>query len=123
MAEDTRQTPGKSGEGGKAGGPAAKRGRSGSADPLVAELRALRATLDEVVEQFHVRVSGQLADVQRAVAASGPAANRAARPPAKARAHMLRLVRALKVKPHKGRTKDLGRLADLIEELLTQLPA
>jgi hypothetical protein len=82
----------------------------------------LRATLDEVVKQFQVRIGGQLAAVERAVAGTGVAAARAVRPRAKARAAMLREVRALKVKSHKGRTKDIVRLAELIGELFRQLP-
>jgi hypothetical protein len=129
MVEGTRQTQGKSRDGGRASGPAvtrsaaaAPRSRGGAADPLAVELRALRATLDEVVRQFHVRIGGQLAAVQRAIAGSGVAAARAVRPRAKVRAAMLREVRALKVKPRKGRTKDVVRLANLIEELFSQLP-
>ena len=129
MAEGMRQTQGKSREGARgsgAGSPrqatAAGRARAGTADPLAVELRALRATLDEVVKQFHLRVGGQLAAVERAVAGTGVAAVRAARPRAKERAAMLREVRALKVKPRKGRAKDVVRLANLIEELFSQLP-
>ncbi len=121
MSEPTRPTPVKTKEQSKGG--AGGRGRGGAADGLVAELRALRATLDEVVEQFRVRVGGQLADIERAVAGSGPPEARALRPPAKARAEMLREVRALKVKPRKGRTKDVVRLAELVEELLGHLPS
>jgi hypothetical protein len=129
MAEGTPKMPGKSTESSRGSGPAssrstaaAGRARGGAADPLASELRALHATLNEVVKQFHVRIGGQLAAVERAVAGTGAAAARAVRPPAKARAAMLREVRALKVKPHKGRTKDVVRLAELIGELFGQLP-
>ncbi len=129
MVEGTKQTQGKSSERGRASGPAAtrsaaaaRRDRGGAAEPLAVELRALRATLDEVVKQFHVRIGSELAAVERAVAGTGVAAARAARPRAKMRAAMLREVRALKVKPRKGRTKDVIRLARLIEELFSQLP-
>jgi len=129
MTEGDRKMPDKARKGGGGSGPASTRSAAATgrprgrvADPLASELRALRATLDEVVKQFQVRIGGQLAAVERAVAGTGVAAARAVRPRAKARAAMLREVRALKVKSHKGRTKDIVRLAELIGELFRQLP-
>jgi hypothetical protein len=99
-----------------------RRSRGAGSDALVSELRALRTTLDEAVQQFHVRMAAHIADVERSVSGSGPAGARRRRPPVQARAAMLAGVHALKVKPRKGRIKDLVRLAALIEELLDHLP-
>jgi hypothetical protein len=129
MAEAKTRARAKVRESGEAGAAttaraaAARRSRSASADALASELRELRATLDETVRQFHVRAASRLADVERAVAGSGPAGARTTRPRPKARAAMLAEVRALKVKPRKGRLKDLARIAELIEELLGHLPS
>jgi hypothetical protein len=129
MAEAKTRAPAKARESGEPGvatvarAAAARRSRSARTEALASELRGLRATLDEAVRQFHVRTASHLADVERAVAGSGPAGARAARPGPKAQAAMLAEVRALKVKPRKGRLKDLARIAELIEELLGHLPA
>ncbi|HUK14343.1 MAG TPA: hypothetical protein VLW17_13675 [Thermoanaerobaculaceae bacterium] len=107
------------------GGAAPPRGRKVREDQraeIVAELHALRATLDEVVAQFRVRAGGQLAEVERGVQGSSPNGAKVARPTARARAEMLRQVRLLRVKPRKGRVKDIVRLAELIEELVELLP-
>ena len=128
MAESNRQAPARKRESGATADAGTRpvprtRGRGAGAGALESELRALRATLDEAVQQFHVRMAAHIADVERAVVGSGPAGARPARPSAKVRAAMLSEVHALNVKPRKGRIKDLVRLAELIKKLLDHLPA
>ena len=102
----------RSGEG--AGVKAAAR-REEAARLLADEVEALRATCREAVQAYELRVGAQLAaavDVLRA------AAGGKTKFPSQARlAESLSAVRAVKLKPKKGRVKDLARLQQLAEEL------
>ena len=102
--------------------PRSGRSRDDRREEILAELHALRATLDEVVAQFRVRAGGQLAEVERGVKGSGPSGTKVARPTVRVTEEMLRRVRSLRVKPRKGRVKDIVRLAELIDELVGLLP-
>jgi len=120
--DGARQVAAKPASGGGAAPPRGRKAREDQRAEIVAELHALRATLDEVVAQFRVRAGGQLAEVERGVQGSSPNGAKVAPPTARARAEMLRQVRLLRVKPRKGRVKDIVRLAELIEELVELLP-
>jgi hypothetical protein len=95
-----------------------------SADMLVIEelrreLESLRSALKQVVEQYSLRVGGQLAEL---VAALPHNAGDRARMSAKAMREMLGKLRSTKLKPAKGRTKDLTRIARLVDWLVDKLP-
>lgn len=84
---------------------------------VVAELRALRAALDEMVDRYRLRVGGRLADLILLLegdASIGAAARPLATRDAQA---MLEVLRDPSIKPAKGRGKDFRRLEVLIEEL------
>lgn len=92
------------------------------ADELLLELRELRANLDELTEQFRLRMGGQLIDILQAVEGVGlePKPKRLS---AKTTAALLREIRAQPLKPHKGRAKDFVRLQNLLKSLAAHLPA
>ncbi len=87
------------------------------ASELAHEIGGLRTVLADIVEIYRSRVDGQLAGLaevfQHAADPDAPL------PPVKAEAAMLAALRSLKIKPRKGRAKDLVRLGVLAEALWT----
>ena len=96
--------------------------RDQTTQELLLQLKELRVNVDEVAEQFRLRVSGQLAEIARAVEGRDllPKQKRLS---AKAAAQMLAEVQQLSLKPRKGRAKDLVRLQELAKKLSALLPA
>ena len=94
---------------------AATRGRALPAEQLVTGILDVKKALDEAVAQFSARVSGQLGEVLRALEGREPAAKGTIKA-------LVERVRELKLKPEKGRLKDLMRLHDLAEDLVDMLP-
>ncbi len=90
---------------------------------LAEQLGDLRAQFQEAVASYSVRVQGQLADVGDLLAADDPAglskSELAARTTALRGA--LDRVMGLKLKPAKGRRRDLKAIQELGEELASQL--
>jgi hypothetical protein len=89
---------------------------------LVIELHTLRLQAQDAVEQYTLRVNAQLAEVLRLAEGEGTAGEKPRRLPAKLAAAMLARLRDVKLKPKKGRAKDLVRIQELVEELALQLP-
>ncbi len=89
---------------------------------LVAELDRVRADLRESVAVFRMRLEGQITQVQDALASPDLMEEVA---DAEARAEtlqaMLEAVRNLRVKPEKGRRRDLKRFERLIEGLCNRV--
>jgi DNA primase len=90
-------------------------------DRLKADLSALRGMLQETQEHYQVRTGGLLAQMLLVVDPPEGAA-RPVLPSRKAVDQMLEAVRTLKVKPKKGRGKDLQRIQDLLEALWVMFP-
>ncbi len=89
---------------------------------LLAELDEVRWELREAIEAFRLRLEGQIAQVQEALMTPDPAADESGLSPrASALAAMLDQVRRLRVKPEKGRRRDLKRMEALIETLRDQV--
>lgn len=80
-----------------------------SREMLTVELRRVRSLFLEIAERY-------LADTEgRIVALIGDLEAR--KPPAPAVERLLEEIRALKVKPRKGRRKDLGRIETMLDSL------
>jgi hypothetical protein len=79
------------------------------------EVEALRGVLEEAVRQYEVRTAAQLSEVLRALYAGSSTVPRL--PPARTTTAMLRAIRAVELKPARGRAKDLVRLHELVGEL------
>lgn len=111
-----RSTPSKP-AGRSKGSPGAKAAarKEEAARLLADEVEALRTTCREAVQAYELRVSAQLAatvDLLR-----GAAGGNANLPGQVRLAEALAAVRAVKLKPKRGRLKDLARLQQLAEEL------
>ncbi len=90
------------------------------ASELAAEIQGLRPVLKDIIEIYKSRVDGQLAGLCEVFQEAGSAEN--GLPPAKIEARMIEAVRALKVKPRKGRVKDLARIEELANKLWALMP-
>jgi uncharacterized protein YciW len=88
---------------------------------LLAELDEMRSELREAIEVFRLRLEGQITQVQDALAAPDPADGEPGASHAEMLAAMLDQVRRLRLKPEKGRRRDLKRLEALIEALRDQV--
>ena len=84
-------------------------------EDLVRELRHLRVTVREVGENFILRREGEIETI------IGLLATIPASPLKKEAPDWLHEIRELKLKPAKGRLKDLKELDELIEELADQV--
>jgi hypothetical protein len=82
-------------------------------DMLVLELRRLRAMFTEIAERYVANAEGEIAAVIDAVEGKSLPASRVEK--------MLEIVRALSVKPRKGRRKDLARIETVAAALRKEL--
>jgi len=92
---------------------ARKPSRKVAKDMLVLELRRLRAMFTEIAERYVATAEGEIAAVIDAVEGKSLNAARVEK--------MLEIVRALSVKPRKGRRKDLARIGDIAAALRKEL--
>lgn len=92
---------------------ARKPSRKVAKDMLVLELRRLRAMFTEIAERYVANAEGEIAAVIETVEGKSL-------PVARVR-KMLEVVRALSVKPRKGRRKDLARIEAIAASLRKEL--
>ena len=92
---------------------ARKPSRKVAKDMLVLELRRLRAMFTEIAERYVANSEGEIAAVIEAVEGKSLPAARVRK--------MLEAVRALSVKPRKGRRKDLARIGTIAAALRKEL--
>jgi hypothetical protein len=85
------------------------------ADQLVAGVLDLKKALDQTTTQFSARVSEQLGEVLRALESRKPALKGVVK-------GMVGRIHDVRLKPEKGRLKDLVRIQDLVEDLVAMLP-
>jgi hypothetical protein len=92
---------------------ARKPSRKVAKEMLVLELRRLRAMFTEIAERYVANAEGEIAAVIETVEGKSLPAARVER--------MLEVVRALSVKPRKGRRKDLARIEGAAASLRKEL--
>lgn len=92
---------------------ARKPSRKVAKDMLVLELRRLRAMFTEIAERYVAGAEGEIAAVIEAVEGKSLNAARVEK--------MLEVVRALSVKPRKGRRKDLTRIEAVVASVRKEL--
>jgi hypothetical protein len=90
-----------------------KPSRKAAREMLLLETRRLRAMFSEIAERYVANTEGEIASVIAAIEARTL--------PAEKIEGMLKTVRALTVKPQKGRRKDLSRIENTVETLLKAL--
>jgi hypothetical protein len=87
------------------------------------ELLKLRPVVKEAGTTLLARLDGDLAGLALALGGEKLHGESPARPRPSVLAAMLANIRAVKVKPKKGRVKDLWRIEALLESLLAQMPS
>lgn len=87
--------------------------RTVAKDMLVLELRRLRAMFTEIAERYAANTEGEIAAVIEVVEGKSLSVARSGK--------MLEVVRALSVKPRKGRRKDLARIEGAVASLRKEL--
>lgn len=90
--------------------PVSERRRATPAEQLATEVLSVKVALDDAMAQFGARVSGQLAEVLRALQGSTPPSKGTVK-------DMVLKVQDLRLKPERGRIKDLVRLKVLADDL------
>jgi hypothetical protein len=93
----------------------AVRERAVPADQLAAGVLDLKKALDQTTARFSARVSGKLGEVLRRLKSGKPA------PKGVVKA-MVERIHDVRLKPEKGRLKDLERIRELVEDLVAMLP-
>jgi hypothetical protein len=86
------------------------------------ELAKLRPILKDVGSALMDRLDGELAGLALSLYGEGLHGERPVLPQLPVLIAMLGDVKALKVKPKKGRVKDLGRIESLLESLAARMP-
>jgi hypothetical protein len=92
-----------------------------TSDELRRELGSLRSSFKQTIEQFELRLGGQLVELGGALDSLG---KKGTRPALSSRSikKMIAAIHATKLKPAKGRLKDLERIHELVRELLALVP-
>jgi hypothetical protein len=86
------------------------------------EMAKLRPILKDIGSALVDRLDGELAVLARSLGGEGLHGERPVLPQPPVLIAMLADIKALKVKPKKGRVKDLGRLETLLESLSARIP-
>jgi hypothetical protein len=91
-------------------------------EKLKGALLGLRGSLSDVQEQYGVRTHGLLVQMLQILEPPSDAKHRPVLPSKKAAELMVQKMGTLKIKPKKGRGKDLVRIQDLVEALWILFP-
>lgn len=84
---------------------------------IVQELNALRGVAEETIGRCQLRLAARINDLIRLYEEQEIAGEKRPVPPAKVELQVLKQLRAVKVKPLKGRIKDVVRLHLLIRQM------
>ncbi len=96
--------------------------RTEIAREVAQELHKLRPVMREIGGSLLDRLDGQLAGLALYLEGQSLPLERTPLPPGRTLAAMLAAVKALKIKPKKGRAKDLARIEALLESLTAKMP-
>ena len=92
-------------------------------EELVREIEYLRSVARDVADRYSLKVHAQLANIVRILKASNRKGRRVRKPNGKTLCEMLSRICSLKVKPKKGRAKDLVRIEAIAKKLDDFMPA
>jgi len=91
-------------------------------DLLLEKLKWLRSSLKEVLEKFELKRSSQIAEMIRTLEGKDIIAETPRPPRTKDIKRMIAKIESLKIKPQKGRAKDLRRIQRYIKEFTQIFP-
>lgn len=92
-------------------------------EDLQMELTALRFTLNDIIERYKLKLDAELLQLSNAASGNGTLGESVTKLSVSVAEAMLKEIRALEIKPQKGRAKDLQRVQDLVADLIEKLPA
>ena len=84
---------------------------------IAKELHGVRSVTQEVIDQLEIRLGAEIADLVRVFEGETVAGEKHPLPSAQVELQLLARIRELKVKPKKGRLKDLDRITGVLAEL------
>jgi len=90
---------------------------------LVRELKYLRSTARDVLVRHSIKINARLADMARILDSRSGNMNKARKPNDKVMGQMLSCIHSLRVKPKKGRAKDLLRIESIVKKLDDLMPS
>ena len=93
-----------------------------AATELASELKLLRATLKEIVKQISLRIDNRIADTLQVLEQKQAPEKACALPGAKTSLQLAKKLRGLKVKPDKGKLKDIARICQLVCKIAEKMP-
>jgi len=88
-----------------------------SAAALAAELKLVRAAARATMKQITLRIDSGIADSLRVLEKKHKPGEACNLPGAKSTAQMAKKLRALKIKPVKGKLKDIARIERMVEKI------
>ena len=93
-----------------------------AAAELASEMKKLRITLKEIVKQVSLRIDDRIADSLRILEKKQAPAEPCALPGAKASLQLAKKLRGVKVKPDKGKLKDIAHICQLVCKIAEKMP-
>jgi len=89
---------------------------------LVERLRALRSDIDTVIDHFQINCTARVEEMLRVLERREMIGDDVSEPGAKSIQRMLSILDGVKLKPRKGRLKDLKRVVSLLDDLASHFP-
>ena len=92
-------------------------------EELIREIKYLRSMTKDVAGRYSLRINASLVNITRVLESPDRKRKAVKKPADKTVREMLACVRSLKVKPKKGRAKDLVRIESIAKKLDDLLPS
>ena len=93
-----------------------------AAAELASELKKIRAALKEIVKQVSLRIDGRIAETLQVLEKKQTPGEPGALPGAKASLQLAKKLRGVKVKPDKGKLKDIAHICQLVCKIAEKMP-
>jgi len=90
---------------------------------LAAELKKIRVALKETIKQISMHIDKGIADSLRALEKKQQPGEPCSLPGVKTSAQMAKKLRGLKIKPDKGRLKDIAQIERMVEKIAEKTAA
>jgi hypothetical protein len=93
-----------------------------AAAELASEIKKLRAELKEIVKQVSLRIDGRIADTLQILEKRQAPGEPGTLPGAKVSLQLAKKLRGVKVKPDKGKLKDIAHICQLVCKIAEKMP-
>jgi len=93
-----------------------------AAAELASEMKNLRAELKEIVKQVSLRIDGRIADTLQILEKKQAPGEPSTLPGAKTSLQLAKKLRGVKVKPDKGKLKDIAHICQLVCKIADKMP-